>query len=183
MLSPAGQGSSDPLTQDFSYEEKVAFERLKFNKGLNSQQAYEVIIAARGAAPPAAVTDTPSGGISLGPPPAVGPAADEAPAIDPLAKAVYAPLPAAPSAEEMLGLTGREKSIIQQALEANPRDFADTTLTEISPPLSGYGPEADEIFARRNIRSGTELGQYLSSDDLTGPSSVAEEAAPAGERS
>ena len=98
MLSPAGQGSSEPLTQDFSYEEKVAFERLKFNKGLNSQQAYEVIIAARGAAPPAAVTDTPSGGISLGPPPAVGPAADEAPVIDPLDKVAYAPLPAAPSA-------------------------------------------------------------------------------------
>ncbi len=91
------------------------------------------------------------------------------------------------SLEELIGRINdgrrREKSIIQQALEANPRDFADTTLTERSPPLSGYGPEADEIFARRNIRSGTELGQYLSSDDLTGPSSVAEEEAPAGERS
>lgn len=62
-------------------------------------------------------------------------------------------------------LTDREKRIIQQALKSNPKDFADTTLTEASPPLSGYGPEADEIFARRNIRSGTELGQYLFSDD------------------
>ena len=60
------------------------------------------------------------------------------------------------SLEELIGRINdgrrREKSIIQQALEANPRDFADTTLTERSPPLSGYGPEADEIFARRNIR-------------------------------
>ena len=163
MLSPAGQGSSEPLTQDFSYEEKIAFERLKFNKGLNSQQAYEVIIAARGAAPPAAVTDTSalpaespayprrteaSEAPAYPQRPQVTespafpqrtpidplakavyaplPAAPEAPAIDP--KAVYAPLPAAPGAEGLIGgISNDEKRIVLEALTRSKKDLPSET--------------------------------------------------------
>lgn len=72
----------------------------------------------------------------------------------------------------------REKGIIERALRANPRDLPDDTLYPDSPPLSGYGAEADSIFARRSIRSGTDLGHFLSNIDLAAPTKEADEKTP-----
>ena len=64
------------------------------------------------------------------------------------------------SSKEILAII---EAAIQKASDEG-RDFADTSLDmpgeEVS-PLIGYGVEADEIFAENNIRSGTQLGQYI----------------------
>ena len=64
------------------------------------------------------------------------------------------------SSKEILAII---EAAIQKASDEG-RDFADTSLDmpgeEVS-PLTGYGVEADEIFAEANIRSGTQLGQYI----------------------
>ena len=64
------------------------------------------------------------------------------------------------SSKEILAII---EAAIQKASDEG-RDFADTSLDipgeEVS-PLTGYGVEADEIFAEANIRSGTQLGQFI----------------------
>ena len=64
------------------------------------------------------------------------------------------------SSKEILAII---EAAIQKASDEG-RDFADTSLDmpgeEVS-PLIGYGIEADEIFAENNIRSGTQLGQFI----------------------